>query len=69
MRCVLEPGIYKFYLQLSADKAYLITGVMEVDTVKGEIRFLKPRQEPFSLSRPELEPVDKSQLQRGIEAR
>jgi len=60
VRCVLEPGFYKFYLQISADKAYPVTGVIEVDTVKGEIRFLKPRQEPFSLS--ELEPVDKSQL-------
>ena len=62
LRCVLEPGIYRFYLQVSADKAYPITGVMEVDMVKGEIRFLKPRQEPISLSGLELEPTDKSQL-------
>jgi len=50
VRCVLKPGTYKFYLQISADKSYPVTGVMEVDTVKDVIRFLKPRQEPVSLS-------------------
>ena len=63
VRCVLKPGIYKFYLQISADKAYPVTGVMEVDTVKGVIRFLKPRQTPISLS--ELEPTELSSLQQS----
>ena len=58
VRCVLKPGIYKFYLQISADKAYPVTGFMEVDTVKGVIRFLKPRQKPISLSELELKPIE-----------
>ena len=63
VRCVLKPGIYKFYLQISADKAYPVTGVMEVDTVKGVIRFLKPRQTPISLG--ELEPTELKSLQQS----
>jgi len=63
VRCVLKPGIYKFYLQVSADKAYPVTGVMEVDTVRGVIKFLKPRQTPISLS--ELEPTELESLQQS----
>ena len=57
VRCVLKPGTYKFCLRISADKAYPVTGVLEVDTVKGEIRFSKPRQDSINLSALQLEPL------------
>jgi len=63
VRCILKPGTYKFYLQISADKAYPITGVIEANTAEGEIRVLKPNQETISLR--DLDPIDKSKLPRG----
>jgi len=49
VRCILKPGIYRFYLQVSADKAYPITGIIEVDLKEGEIKCIKTNQEPISL--------------------
>jgi len=58
VRCALKPGIYKLYLQITADKAFPVTGVMEVDIKdKYEIRFLKPYQKPISLSELNLKPL------------
>jgi len=49
IRCALKPGNYKFYLNVSADKARPATGVMQIDTKKEKILFLKPAQEEASL--------------------
>jgi len=60
VRCILKPGIYRFYLQVSADKAYPITGIIEVDSKEGEIKCIKPNQKPISLEN--LEPASRSIL-------
>jgi hypothetical protein len=60
VRCVLKPGIYRIRLQVSADKAHPVTGLIEVDTKIGEIRCLDPSRVIFNLKN--LEPVSKSTL-------
>jgi hypothetical protein len=60
VRCVLKPNTYRFYLQISADKAYPVYGIIEVDSLKAEIRCLKPKQRPISVM--DLEPSDRSEL-------
>jgi hypothetical protein len=60
VRCVLKPNTYRFYLQISADKAYPVYGIIEVDSLKPEIRCLKPKQRPISVM--DLEPADRSEL-------
>jgi hypothetical protein len=60
VRCILKPGVCRFYLQVSADKAYPVYGIIEVDCEKAEIRCLKPNQSPISLEG--LEPADRSNL-------
>jgi hypothetical protein len=60
VRCVLKPNVYRFYLRISADKAYPVHGIIEVDTLKPKIRCLKPKQRPISVM--DLEPADRSKL-------
>jgi hypothetical protein len=60
VRCVLKPNTYRFYLQISADKAYSVYGITEVDCEKAEIRYFKPKQRPIGLMY--LEPADRSKL-------
>jgi hypothetical protein len=60
VRCVLKPNTYRFHLQISADKAYPVYGIIEVDSLKAEIRCLKPKQRAISVM--DLEPADRSEL-------
>jgi len=60
VRSVLKPNVYRFYLRISVDKAYPVHGIIEVDTLKTEIRCLKPKQRPISVM--DLEPADRSKL-------
>jgi hypothetical protein len=60
VRCVLKPNTYRFHFQISADKAYPVYGIIEVDSLKVEIRCLKPKQRPISVM--DLEPSDRSEL-------
>jgi hypothetical protein len=47
-------------LQISADKAYPVYGIIEVDSLKAEIRCHKPKQKAISVR--DLEPADRSEL-------
>ena len=49
IRCALKPGDYRFYLNVSADKARPAIGVMQIDVKKQRILFLKPAQEEVGL--------------------
>jgi hypothetical protein len=60
VRCVLKPNTYRFHLQISADKAYPVYGIIEVDSLKAEIRCHKPKQKAISVR--DLEPADRSYL-------
>jgi hypothetical protein len=59
VRCVLKPNTYRFHLQISADKAYPVYGIIEVDS-KAEIRCHKPKQKTISVR--DLESADRSDL-------
>jgi hypothetical protein len=66
VKCVLksESEVYRLYLKISADKTHPVTGVIEIDTKKGEIICREPpRRETISLT--DLEPIDKSKLPPG----
>jgi hypothetical protein len=60
VRRIVKPGVYRFYLQISADKAYPVYGITEVDCERAEIRYFKPKQRPVGLMY--LEPADRSEL-------
>jgi hypothetical protein len=67
VRCVLKPGVYRFYLQISADKAHPVKGSFIIDTKMGEIKCFKPPHDTISLKN--LVPIDKSLLVQGIEVK
>jgi len=50
LRCVLNPGRYRVYVNVSADKAYPVYGILEVDSKKGIINFKEPKKEELNFN-------------------
>ena len=49
IRCALIAGNYKFYLNVSADKAYPVNGIIQIDCRNERILFLEPAQKEIDL--------------------
>jgi hypothetical protein len=51
LRCILRPSHYRFVIKASADNAYPVEGIVELNIPKDEIKFIRPQEQTLKLTR------------------